>query len=92
MATYSDNPQSDPQFAALENFQVLLRSGKLLVLPAYAEDVADAAVVRHQSTPADRWYLRTIAVVIIAIAITGLRLPSLTTLPTRALDVLTRSR
>jgi hypothetical protein len=35
MATYSDNPQSDPQFTALDDFQGLLRLGKRLALPVF---------------------------------------------------------
>src|SRR5579863_5692655 len=31
-----------------------------------------AAVARHRNTPVDRWYLRTLAVVTIAVAIAGL--------------------
>ena len=33
--TYCDNPQSDPQFAALDEFQVLPRFGIRLVLPVF---------------------------------------------------------
>ncbi len=35
MATYSDNPQSDPQFTALSDFQVLPRLEMHLVPPAF---------------------------------------------------------
>src|ERR1700760_2240530 len=35
MATYSDNPQSDPQFTALDDFQSLLCLGKRLALPVF---------------------------------------------------------
>jgi hypothetical protein len=35
MATHSDDPQADPQFTALDDFQDLLRLGKRLALPVF---------------------------------------------------------
>src|ERR1700744_6579583 len=36
--SYSDNPQSNPQITALDDFQVLLRLGKRPALPAFRRD------------------------------------------------------